>query len=39
MGGWGGLQGERGTWWTGAAWDTHESSLLWGFSEGVVATL
>jgi hypothetical protein len=27
------LQGRRGTWWTGAAFDTHDSSLLWNFTE------
>lgn len=34
-----GLQGKRGTWWTGAAWFTQDSSLLWKFTEGVLARL
>ncbi|GME26905.1 putative amine flavin-containing superfamily [Neofusicoccum parvum] len=33
------LQGYRGVWWTGAAWHTHDSSLLWRFTEGVVERL
>ena len=33
------LQGERGTWWTGGAFHVPDSSLLWRFSEGVVAGL
>lgn len=28
-----GLQGYRGTWWTGAAWHVQDSSLLWNFTE------
>ncbi|EOD45632.1 putative amine flavin-containing superfamily protein [Neofusicoccum parvum UCRNP2] len=35
----GALQGYRGVWWTGAAWHTHDSSLLWRFTEGVVERL
>lgn len=27
------LQGERDTWWTGAAWETQSSSAIWGFTE------
>lgn len=27
------LQGRRSTWWTGAAFHTHDSSLLWNFTE------
>ena len=34
-----GLQGKRGTWWTGAAWLTQDSTLLWKFTEGVLARL
>ncbi|RPB20179.1 putative FAD dependent oxidoreductase [Terfezia boudieri ATCC MYA-4762] len=34
-----GLQGKRGTWWTGAAWLTQDSTLLWRFTEGVLARL
>jgi hypothetical protein len=30
------LQGRRGTFWTGAAWAPDDSSLLWGFTEGVL---
>ena len=30
------LQGTRGTWYTGAAWHTQDSSLLWAFTEGVL---
>lgn len=33
------LQGYRSTWWTGAAWHTQDSSLLWRFTEGVVESL
>ncbi|KAF8427672.1 hypothetical protein EV426DRAFT_640321 [Tirmania nivea] len=33
------LQGERGTWWTGAAWLTQDSSLLWQFTEKVLARI
>ncbi|KAI0767756.1 hypothetical protein C8Q74DRAFT_1458039 [Fomes fomentarius] len=33
------LQGYRNTWWTGAAWHTQDSSLLWRFTEGVVESL
>lgn len=28
-----GLQGQNNTWWTGAAWHTHDSSKLWQFTE------
>jgi len=34
-----GLQGKRGTWWTGAAWVTQDSTLLWKFTEGILARL
>ena len=27
------LQGKHQTWWTGAAWQTHDSSLIWNFTE------
>ena len=30
------LQGTRETWYTGAAWHTHDTSLLWVFTEGVL---
>lgn len=30
------LQGTRETWYTGAAWHTHDSSLLWVFTEGLL---
>ncbi|PQE04631.1 amine oxidase flavin-containing superfamily protein [Rutstroemia sp. NJR-2017a BBW] len=33
------LQGQRGTWYTGAAFHTHDSSLLWEFTEGVVKNI
>ncbi|KAH7028239.1 putative FAD dependent oxidoreductase [Macrophomina phaseolina] len=33
------LQGHRDTWWTGAAWHTHDTSPLWQFTEGVVGRL
>lgn len=28
-----GLQGKHSTWWTGATWQAHDSSLLWNFTE------
>ncbi|TID22046.1 flavin-containing superfamily amine oxidase [Venturia nashicola] len=27
------LQGKRNTWWTGAAWQTHDSSQIWDYTE------
>jgi hypothetical protein len=33
------LQGRKNTWWTGAAWHTHDSSSLWIFTEGIVQSL
>ncbi|PQE05704.1 amine oxidase flavin-containing superfamily protein [Rutstroemia sp. NJR-2017a BVV2] len=33
------LQGQRGTWYTGAAFHTHDSSLLWEFTEGLIANI
>lgn len=33
------LQGEMNTWWTGGAFHVPDSSLLWRFSEGVIAGL
>ncbi|KAF2090563.1 amine oxidase, flavin-containing superfamily [Saccharata proteae CBS 121410] len=33
------LQGQRRTFWTGAAWHTQDSTLLWQFTEGVVAAM
>ena len=34
-----GLQGQRHTWYTGAAFDTHDSSLLWQFTERILPGL
>ncbi|KAL8959555.1 MAG: hypothetical protein Q9183_005609 [Haloplaca sp. 2 TL-2023] len=31
-----GLQGERKTYWTGAAWVTHSSAAIWNFTDGLV---
>jgi hypothetical protein len=28
-----GLQGQRRTWWTGATWQAHDSSLIWNWTE------
>lgn len=33
------LQGYRDTWWTGAAWHTHDASLLWDFTVNVLESL
>jgi hypothetical protein len=33
------LQGRHGTFWTGAAWAPDDSSLLWGFTEGVLPAI
>jgi hypothetical protein len=30
------LQGHRGTWYTGAAWETHDSSMIWNFTETIL---
>ncbi|OTA39908.1 hypothetical protein BTJ68_00017 [Hortaea werneckii EXF-2000] len=30
------LQGRRRTWWTGAAWQTQDSSAIWNFTETIV---
>lgn len=30
------LQGHRGVWYTGAAWETHDSSLIWNFTETIL---
>lgn len=30
------LQGKRRSYWTGAAWHTHDSSLLWNFTERIL---
>jgi hypothetical protein len=27
------LQGKSNTWWTGAAWQEHDSSMIWNFTE------
>lgn len=34
-----GLQGQRRTWYTGAAWDVHDSSLLWEFTETLLPAI
>ncbi|CAK4034815.1 Beta-cyclopiazonate dehydrogenase [Lecanosticta acicola] len=34
-----GLQGYRNTWWSGAAWHTHDSSKLWSFTEAIVSRM
>lgn len=31
-----GLQGKRNTWYTGATWHAHDSSLIWRFTEGLL---
>lgn len=31
-----GLQGERNTYWTGAAFVTHSSVAIWNFTDGLV---
>lgn len=33
------LQGYRGVFWTGAAWHTHDSGLLWRFTDKILARL
>ncbi len=33
------LQGKKRTWWTGAAWHTHDSSLIWRFTEGLLGNI
>jgi hypothetical protein len=33
------LQGLRDTWYTGASWHTHDSSMLWEFTEGIVGRM
>ncbi|KAE9363091.1 FAD dependent oxidoreductase family protein [Stipitochalara longipes BDJ] len=33
------LQGEKRTWWTGAAWHAHDSSLIWRFTEGLLGNI
>jgi hypothetical protein len=30
------LQGHRGVWYTGAAWETHDSSMIWNFTETIL---
>jgi hypothetical protein len=30
------LQGEKNTWWTGAAWQAPDSSLIWNYTESMV---
>lgn len=30
------LQGQRGTWWTGATWRAQDSSMIWRFNEEIV---
>jgi hypothetical protein len=31
------LQGHQNTWWTGAAWVSHDSSAIWQYTSGIVA--
>lgn len=33
------LQGRRHSFWTGAAWHTHDSSLLWNFTETIISRM
>lgn len=33
------LQGRRRSFWTGAAWHTHDSSLLWNFTETIISRM
>ena len=33
------LQGHQRTFWTGSAWHVHDTSLLWNFTEGVMAQM
>lgn len=33
------LQGQRRTWYTGGAFDTHDSSLLWKFTDGLIPSI
>jgi hypothetical protein len=33
------LQGLRRSFWTGAAWHTHDSSLLWNFTETIISRM
>ena len=33
------LQGERNTFWTGAAFNAHDSSMLWVFTEGILPAI
>ncbi|CEJ57939.1 hypothetical protein PMG11_06614 [Penicillium brasilianum] len=33
------LQGRRRSFWTGAAWHTHDSSLLWNFTEIIISKM
>lgn len=33
------LQGHRGTWYTGAAWETHDSSMIWNFTETILGEI
>ncbi|KAE8450512.1 hypothetical protein EG329_006243 [Mollisiaceae sp. DMI_Dod_QoI] len=34
-----GLQGKRSTWWVGATWHTHDSSLIWRFVEELLPNI
>lgn len=34
-----GLQGHRGTWYTGAAWQAHDSSMIWNFTETILPAI
>ncbi|KAK5132834.1 hypothetical protein LTR08_008549 [Meristemomyces frigidus] len=31
-----GLQGQKSTWWTGATWQTQDSSAIWAFTEDLI---
>jgi hypothetical protein len=33
------LQGHRGVWYTGAAWEAHESSMIWNFTETILPSI
>ena len=33
------LQGHRGVWYTGAAWETHDSSMIWNFTETILPSI
>jgi hypothetical protein len=33
------LQGYRGVWYTGAAWEAHDSSMIWNFTETLIPAI